>query len=298
MSNTKTKKSAPVWVVALLLVLVAAGVYFFIDSRKTRSEMAEMVEQMTFEKEQLEDEYEELALQFDGYGQNIHNDSLAELLSKEQHRVQDLLEELRITKATNAKRIAELKKELATVRAVMVEYVHQIDSLNATNQRLTAENKQVREQYQQASEKASQLEQETTRLNEVVNRASMLEISDFTVTKLDHKGKKTSRLSKIQKLQFNFNISKNITTNTGMKTVYLRLVRPDGEVMTKSESNRFSFENVMTEYSVKKEFEYGGIELSEVMYWNVEEILQIGTYNADFFIDGNLCGSFPFSINK
>jgi hypothetical protein len=34
------------------------------------------------------------------------------------------------------------------------------------------------------------------------------------------------------------------------------------------------------------------------MYWNVEEVLQIGTYNADFFIDGNLVGSFPFRIEK
>ena len=78
-----------------------------------------MVEQMEFENSELEDEYEDLALQFDGYQQmNIQNDSLQERLAQEQQRVQDLLEELRITKVTNARRIAELKKELATVRAV------------------------------------------------------------------------------------------------------------------------------------------------------------------------------------
>lgn len=41
---------------------------------------------------------------------NIQNDSLQERLAQEQQRVQDLLEELRITKVTNARRIAELKK--------------------------------------------------------------------------------------------------------------------------------------------------------------------------------------------
>ena len=86
----------------------------------------------------LPQEYEDLALQFDGYQQmDIRNDSLQDLLSREQQRVQDLLEELRQTKASNARKIAELKKELATVRTVMQDYVRQIDSLNATNARLT-----------------------------------------------------------------------------------------------------------------------------------------------------------------
>ena len=84
---------------------------------------------MEIEKEELQEEYEDLAIQFDGYqNMEIRNDSLQDLLSKEQQRVQDLLEELRQTKASNARRIAELKKELATVRAVMKDYVRQIDS--------------------------------------------------------------------------------------------------------------------------------------------------------------------------
>jgi hypothetical protein len=92
------------------LVLVVLGLVFM--NIQQRTEIQEIVEQMEFEKEQLEDEYEELAIQFDGYQTpDIHNDSLVELLSQEKQKVQDLLEELRITKVTNARRIAELKKE-------------------------------------------------------------------------------------------------------------------------------------------------------------------------------------------
>ena len=131
-------KKTFVIIVAVLAVVIAGLVIWNISQRH---EMNEMVEQMTIEKEELEEEYEDLAIQFDGYQQmDIHNDSLQDLLSREQQRVQDLLEELRQTKASNARRIAELKKELATVRAVMKDYVRQIDSLNATNARLTEEN--------------------------------------------------------------------------------------------------------------------------------------------------------------
>ena len=125
----------------LMLALVAALVYMNLTQRQ---QMNELVEQMEIEKEELQEEYEDLAIQFDGYQSlDIRNDSLQDLLSREQQRVQDLLEELRITKVTNARRIAELKKELATVRAVMKDYVRQVDSLNATNARLTEENTQL-----------------------------------------------------------------------------------------------------------------------------------------------------------
>jgi predicted nucleic acid-binding Zn-ribbon protein len=262
-----------------------------------KTEIKEIVEQMEFEKEQLEDEYEELAIQFDGYQTpDIHNDSLVELLSQEKQRVQDLLEELRITKVTNARRIAELKKELATVRQVMVSYVHQIDSLDRTNKQLVAENKQVKQQYQEVARQAQQLEEERTQLAEVVSRASMLEISHFEMIALNKRDRKTTIYNQIQKLQFDYTVGRNITSKPGMKTLYMRITRPDGEVMQKSINHVFPFENSEIAYSVSKDFEYAGEEISGSLYWLVEEILQTGVYNADFFVDGELIGSFPFEI--
>lgn len=289
------KKSVIIPIIVLLLLGIAALVYL---NLRQHQEMGEMVEQMQFEKEQLEDEYEDLAFQFDGYGAEIHNDSLADLLSKEQQRVQDLLEELRITKVTNARRIAELKKELATVRAVMVDYVHQIDSLDRTNKRLVTENIQVRRQYEAASQKATQLEHERQQLTEVVNRASMMEVDNFRMLTLNKNDRKTSVYSKIQKLQFTFDVLKNITVQPGEKILYLRIVRPDGEIMQKRAEDLFLYENKQIPYSLSKTIEYTGETMQETLYWNVEEILQAGTYNADFFIDGNLIGSFPFGIRK
>jgi len=284
----------------LIILLAAVGVltYLFFAQKQ---EMVEMVEQMEFEKSELEGEYEDLAMQFDGYQTpNVSNDSLTQLLSQEQQRVRDLLEELRITKATNARRIAELKKELATVRQVMVSYVHQIDSLNQTNQRLTAENRQVREQYAVVQQQAEELQQQNTHLTEKVTRASMLEITAFKVTPLNKHNRKTSNINQMQKIQFDFTIGKNITCERGLKQVYLRIVRPDGELimLPDQERRQFEFENSEIEYSLTKEFEYGGEAVDEVLYWSVGEILYKGLYNADFFIDGALIASFPFELKK
>lgn len=293
------KKSTLYILIAIIALLAVGAAYLLLQNHKQQQAMGEMEEMFNFEKEELEEEYSELAMQYDGYqiGQ-LHNDSLVELLSQEKQRVQDLLEELRITKATNARRINELKKELATVRGVMVQYVHQIDSLDRTNKRLVAENQEVRQKYEEVSIKAEQLEQERTKLTEVVERASMMEVGNVVITLLNSTNRKTTRIAKAVKIQIDYTVMKNITTEPGMKTLYLRLTRPDGEVLMKSPNNLFNFENGQIEYSLKKEFEYTGEETSDVLYWTIEEVLQVGTYNADFFIDGNLVQSMPFRMEK
>ncbi len=281
--------------ILVVLVIIALATYNLVQHQQ----MQEMVEQLEFEKESLQDEYEDLAIQFDGYQQmDIQNDSLQDELAKEQQRVRDLLEELRITKVTNARRINELRKELATVRAVMVQYVHQIDSLNQTNQRLTAENDQYRRENQVITLANNELTEQKTQLERVVTRAARLEIDDFQMLPLNKRDKKTSIFNQIQKLQFTYTIQKNVTSATGEKIVYFALRRPDGEVMQKNPNHLFSFEGQQIPYSIRQNIEYAGENLTQTMYWSVEEILQKGTYTVDFFIDGNLCGTFTFDLGK
>jgi cell division protein FtsL len=76
MTETTSKKSKTT---RILVVVIAAalGVISFLVwmNFQQKTEIKEIVEQMEFEKEQLEDEYEELAIQFDGYQTpDIHND--------------------------------------------------------------------------------------------------------------------------------------------------------------------------------------------------------------------------------
>ena len=80
------KKSIVYTLLVILLLVVAALAYLFLNQRQ---ELNELVEQMEIEKEELQEEYEDLAIQFDGYQSlDIHNDSLQDLLSREQQRVQ------------------------------------------------------------------------------------------------------------------------------------------------------------------------------------------------------------------
>jgi hypothetical protein len=283
---------------AIILTLIFAVFYFAHQSKQKEAEVAEIVEQMTFEKEQVEKEYTDMNQQFDGYTSNIHNDSLVHLLNDQKTKVQQLLDELRVTKSTNAKRIAQLKKELALVRKVMIQYVNQIDSLNAANHILKTENVEVKRKFKAATETVEQLSKEKADLHQVVSRASILEVTNFSMTPLNSKGKKTGWFTQTANLQFNYTVAKNITAQPGNKTIYLRITRPDDDVLTKSPNNVFTYENKDITYSASKSFEYTGDALNDVIYWKVGEILPKGNYRAEFFADGNRIGSFTFKFEK
>lgn len=283
---------------AVIIGLIVAVIYFINKANEKEKEVAEVAEMMVFEKEQVEREFQDLTTEFDGYTANIKNDSLFKLLDNQKTKVTQLLEELRVTKATNARRIAELRKELATVRSVMIKYVNQIDSLNAENKVLKTENTEVKRKYTEASQTAEKLAKDKESLNEVVTRASKLDMTGFSMLTLNNKNRKTTWFSQIANLQFNYTIAKNITAQAGQKTLYLRLTRPDDEVLSKSSGNLFQFENKKVLYSAKKDFEYTGDAVSDVIYWKVEEILQQGTYRAEFFVDGSMIGSYTFVIKK
>lgn len=279
-------------IILLVLILGVGGYYLWYQNRQ----MHEMSEMFALEKESLSDEYEELSLQYEGYKFSVGNDSLITLLTTEQAKVQRLQEELRTVKSTNVRRINELKKELETLRKIMRNYVIQIDSLNAENQQLKDENLQVTQKLQQASSRAARLSKEKDQLSERVEMASRLDAVNIQVGLLTSKGKTAKKIDKASQLMVSFIISKNITAAVGEQTVYVRLMKPDDDILTKPNSGRFQFENKDIMYSMRKTIEYDGEEQNMVMYWNIEEFLSPGTYRADIFAGGNLIGRKSFKL--
>jgi len=291
----KNKQTLWIIIIVALLLIVAAAIYYIFMQQ---DQMKDLREQSELVKEELADEYNELFIDFEGFRMKISNDSLLHKLETEQMKVQRLQEELRTVKATNTKRINELKKELETLRAILKHYVQQIDSLNHVNAKLASENKQITTRFNQANQKVSQLTKENEQLTETVHQASKLTATNISVKGLNDKNKVTDQIKKMQKIQFDFLIGKNITATPGEKTIYIRIMKPDDDVLIKSRSNLFAYEDREINYSSKRNLEYEGEEHSMTIYWDIEEYLSPGTYRVDIFADGNLIGRKTFKFEK
>lgn len=287
------KNKKLVIIIAVLVVVIAVvGFLAFNESRKNK----EMSELFAVEKQEMENEYSTFATQYDELQVQINNDSLKEKLESEKLKTQRLLEELRQVKTTNAAEIMRLKKELRTVRAVLRSYVMQIDSLNKINEALTKENVEVKNKYSQATAQISNLSAEKKSLNEKVTLAAQLDATNISVLPTNKRGKKAKKVKDVKKLAISFTIVKNITATTGNKTIYVRIAKPDNEILTKSSANTFAYEDRNIGYSIKKYIEYTGEEQKVTVYWDVEEFLPAGTYHVYLFADGNMIGQNAFSL--
>ena len=276
------------------LLLVAGIVYLAISLTNQKQANKEMQELAELDKKEMENEYQMFADQYSALKTQINNDSIIEQLTQEQLKTEKLLEELRNVKASDAREIARLKKELATCRAVIRSYVLEIDSLNRLNQNLTEENTRVKGQYAEATRQIEGLNADKQTLSEKVAIAAQLDATGITMTLKNKRGKVTKKVKRCKTIQVNFNIAKNVTAASGNKTVYVRITTPAGTVL--SGGGAFQYENRNLPYSMKKTVEYTGNETPVTMYWNVNEFLGEGTYNVSVFADGNMIGSRNFSI--
>ena len=272
--------------IILLILLLGVGVYYIWFQQQ---QMQEMTELFALEKASLMDDYEEISLQYEGNKFYVNNDSLLVLYEIAQAKVERLQEELRTVKTTNARLINQYKQEAETLRKIMRNYLEQIDSLNTENEKLKDENKQVTQRYQQASSRVARLSQELEKQTERVQMASRLDAVNIQMTPINNKGK-TVKLDKADKLLLTFIISKNITAPVGEQTIYVRLMKPDGDVLLKSNYGNFKFENKDIAFSLRKPIEYDGEEQPIQLYWDVDEYLSPGAYRIDIFAGGNQIG--------
>ena len=280
--------------ILLILALIAGSAWLFLSLQEQKQVNQDMQELAELDKQEMENEYERFALQYSEMKTQINNDSIIQQLTEEQMKTQQLLEELKRVKASDAREIARLKKELATVRAVLRDYVMQIDSLNRLNESLKQENTTVKAELEQRNQQVAGLNSEKASLSQKVAIAAQLDATNISLQLLNKRGKDAKKLKDCTQMKTSFVITKNVTASNGNRTVYVRIQNPGGNVL--GGGGTFPFENRQLEASAKKTIEYTGEETPVTVYWNVSQMLEAGEYRVSVFADGNMIGSRTFTF--
>ena len=279
----------------VILALLGGLAYLFMNLQEQKQVNEDMQELAALDKQEMENEYERFTLQYSEMMTKINNDSIIEQLTQEQMRTQQLLEELKKTKAEDAREITRLKKELATVRAVLRDYVMQIDSLNRQTEQLRAENSRVKDELAVRNTQIAGLSNEKASLSEKVAIASQLDATNIQLKALKKNDKDVKKIKDCKTMQVSFTITRNVTATNGNRTVYVRIQNPGGNTL--NGGGTFPYENRNLQYTMKKNIEYTGEETNLTLFWQVSQMLEAGDYRVSIFVDGNMIGSKTFSFN-
>lgn len=282
-----------------LLFVVGTALSSCGDSEKLKEKERE-IEQLRqlaeLDKREMENQYAEFAVQYAELKKTVQNDSLANLLEIEQRRAEKLLKELKDVKATSSAEILRLKKELATVRAVLKDYIRQVDSLQRLNITLASERDQALAEAERTRKENTAISEVRAQLEEKVGIAAQLNATGISITPLKKNGKTAKRCKDIKTFSVDFTVTRNVTAQTGNRMAYVRLMKPNNQLV--NPAGQFAYEDRNIDYSAAKAIEYDGQERKLQVYVPVQEYLTPGTYHAYIFIDGQMIGSGSLEIKK
>ena len=248
------------------------------------------------ERDQVKGELEEMLAQYTEMEAN--NEELSAELEAERAKIEDLLKKAKGKDWS----IYKLRKETETLRTIMKGFVVQIDSLNQVNGRLKEENTVVKTELTSEKTKTKNLTEKNEDLNDLVTVASYLKTTGLKAygvkIKSDNTGKESDRAKRVGKVRTEFSILKNNITIPGKKWIYVRILTPDGKVLSEKtdDSNKFDFNGVRGLYSSKKQINYKNQQQSLTIDWKKMEDFPIGEYNVEVYADGVDIGKTKFSL--
>lgn len=291
---------------AIIVLLIAGLIYLAYNLSEQTQINRDMEELATLDKQEMEGEYRQFADQYSEMKTRINNDSIIAQLTREQERTEQLLQELKKTKTTDAAEITRLKKELASVRAVLRSYVLEIDSLNRLNQALQDENSQMRTELEESNQQNQALTSDNASLSQKVAIAAQLNAVNIDImmivkAALSSKAKeRTKHPHKIggstNEMKVRFVLSRNVTASNGMRKIYVRILTPTGSVL--NVSGQCPFEDKEVAYTAVKAIEYTGEETPMELFVAKKETLIPGDYRVQVIADGHEIGARTIELEK
>lgn len=304
MSQDEKRSRKPIlfWIfIILLLGTNAITAWLWWQEKNKLAEKEILIETVYVEKETLQTDL--AALKSDYENLHTNNTALQSEIEEKKKRIEELMEEAKKHKG-DAYIIAKLKKETETLREIMKGFVRTIDSLNTLNQTLIVEKKQVLKQLDEEKVKQGELEKEKQELKNTIVKGSILTCFNVTAKAVQVKkgGKKeveTSKARKTDRIRVSFSLGENKIAKAEEKTIYIRIMTPDGKEMAKSydDSYKFVFNKNNGYYAGKTEINYSNKEISGVAYGEGQGEMVPGNYLIEITCDGAVIGNTSLKLD-
>lgn len=295
-NENRNNKKTIYLLVALLFISIGFNIYLLNRTSRVSDELVtekENVENLTAFKENLENQFQAMTFELDQFkGKNIELDSLLQTanadLLKQKNKIERLIRE--------NKDIPLLQRQLEEMKAIRDQYRIQIEQL-------IKENKELKFANVNLTQEVDQLSRTTKELSEKVDLASVLKAENIAVQTFREKGKgkleETDRAKRVSRISTTVAIAENRVAKAGARDLVLRIIKPDGYVLTDPNSGSGSFTNAegrTSDYTLRRTLEYNNDRKEVIFDWDQIDELKSGLYITEVYLDGRLIGNYKFNL--
>ncbi len=302
----KPKGTGRIYYIIIILILMASNglfIYNYFNTDKklvhteetlfaTDSAKAELEKILTETQDNL-NLYKGKNSQLDAYLKE-KNDSLQEYAD----RIDNLLRKGKLSK----EQLEKAMEEIDQLRYYKRKYLNQIDSLSTKIVLLSRENSDLKGKVDQEKRQNENLTMENVKLNNKVAIGAKLSAKQLFVTGVKNrsngKERETNRASQLEKLKIVYTLDENYVNDPGEKTVYVKVIGPDGATLYNESagSGTFQFQGQESLYSTKQSIEFNQKAQEVTLYWTRGSTFGKGSYKLELYADGFQIGSSVFEL--
>jgi peptidoglycan hydrolase CwlO-like protein len=296
--NNAGKKNNTIIYWVLILVLFVLCIYLFMSKRNMQADNAQAMKMEQQQMDSVKTDRASLQNDFDAASAKIdqlvsQNSKLDSALQGDKAAMAKMQGEIRSILANKNATKAELQKARDMISGLTDKtkaYEARIAELEKENTTLTGENKTL------THERDSTFTQNVA-LKKV---GSVLHASNIRMEpihkKRNGKEKETSKAKRVDEFRIKFDIDENRIAESGTKQIYLRIISPDGNIMTNSANGSgmlTTSKGGQLSYSIESD-----IALTQnqpvkdiTVDWNQSGDYNKGTYTIEIYNEGYLVGS-------
>ena len=272
--KNKSLKNIMWALVAVAGIMAAALAYIWASKSSLVRDLNAEKEDLTQQMIALRGDYESLSTEYESVNSQLDS-------SKEE--VNQLIERIQKTEATNRAKMRQYEKELGTLRSIMRNYIVQIDSLNTLNHKLTADAAAARKEAATSRAENAELKGQVENLTGQVAAGSVIKSRGLSVAAYNSSDKVTDRSSRVVRLLASLSLVENDLAPKGPVRVYLRVKDPEGILLTNSSQTSFSYNGQTMVASASREVDYQGKEVDLSIYLNDIPSYQPGIYTVEAY---------------
>ena len=272
--KNKSLKNVMWGLVAVAAVMACALAYIWASKSSLVRDLNAEKEDLTQQMIALRGDYENLSSDYE---------SVNSQLDSSREEVNQLIERIQKTEATNRAKMRQYEKELGTLRSIMRNYIVQIDSLNTLNHKLTADAAAARKEAATSRAENAELKGQVENLSGQVAAGSVIKSRGLSVAAYNSSDKVTDRSSRVVRLLASLSLVENDLAPKGPVRVYLRVKDPEGILLTNSTQTSFSYNGQTMVASASREVDYQGKEVDLSIYLNDIPSYQAGIYTIEAY---------------